>query len=74
VAFHPAGYVVAAGSGNGGQVWFWKADEGVSTHTVTVPAGARDLALHPDGDRLAVAGANGSAYVYTLLPDPAKKK
>jgi hypothetical protein len=65
--------VVAAGGGSGGRAWFWKGDEATSVHTLTVPSGARDLALHPAGDRLAVAGANGTAYVYTLLPDRTPK-
>ena len=43
-------------------------------HTVNVPANARDLALHPDGTALAVAGANGSTYVYTLIPGPPAAK
>ena len=79
VAFHPAGFVIAGGGGSGGQVWFWKGDETASAHTVTVPASARDLALSPSGERFAVAAANGTAYVYTLLPGgapvpPAKSK
>jgi WD40 repeat protein len=80
VAFHPAGYVVAAGGGSGGRVWFWKGDDATSSHTVTTPAGARDFALHPAGDRFAVAGANGTVYLYTVRPgapppvSPKKKK
>jgi WD40 repeat protein len=66
VAFHPAGYVIAAGGGSGGRVWFWKGDEGTSSHTVNTPASARDLALHPSGRRIAVAGSNGSALVYAI--------
>ena len=59
---------------SGGRVWFWTGDDAASAHAVTVPANARDLTLHPDGTRLAVAGANGSALVYTLTPAaPAKK-
>ena len=78
VAFHPSGAVVAAGGGQGGRVWFWK-DDPVSVHAVTVPANCRDLALSPSGDRFAVAGSNGSAYVYNLsgtgatAPPPPKK-
>lgn len=64
VAFQPSGAVIAAGGGQGGRIWFWKPDDLVSVHTVTVPANGRDLALSPSGDRLAVAGSNGSAYVY----------
>jgi WD40 repeat protein len=71
VAFHPAGYVIAAGGGGGGRIWFWKGDEATSSHSVVVPTNLRDLDLHPSGERLAVAGANGSAVVYTLLPGPA---
>ncbi|SRR5581483_8462214 len=67
VAFHPAGSVVAAGGGNGGRVWFWTGDD-ASSHAVTTPVSVRDLALAPLGDRLAVAGVNGVAYVYTLRP------
>jgi hypothetical protein len=71
VAFHPAGFVIGAGGGNGGQVWFWKGDDAVSFHTVKVPVSVRDLGLTPGGERFACAGANGSAYVYTFTPGPA---
>jgi WD40 repeat protein len=71
VAFHPAGLVIAAGGGSGAQAWFWKGDETASAHQMAVPASARDLALHPSGERFALAGANGVAYLYTLRPKPA---
>lgn len=77
VAFHPLGGVIAAGGAGQGRVWFWKADE-VTAHTLNVPANCRDLALSPDGSRFAVAGANGTAYVYdfngTGVPPAAPKK
>jgi hypothetical protein len=41
---------------------------------VTTPTGSRDLAVHPTGERVAVAGANGLAVVYTLTPGPVPKK
>ncbi len=72
VAFHPAGFTIAAAGGSGGRVWFWTTDV-TSMHMLTVPTGARDMALSPDGGRFAVAGANGTAYVYTLTPAPPKK-
>lgn len=68
-AFHPAGFALAAGGGSGGRVWFWK-DGTASIHMLTVPAGARDLALSPSGERFAVAAANGTTYVYTFTPGP----
>jgi WD40 repeat protein len=71
VAFHPDGFVIAAGGGSGGRVWFWKGDDLASVHTLTVPAGARDMSLSPTGERFAAAGANGSAFVYTFTPGPA---
>ena len=66
VAFHPAGFVVAAGGGSGGRIWLWSGNEPLLTRSVNVPANARDLALHPAGDRLVVAGGNGTAYLYSL--------
>jgi WD40 repeat protein len=68
VAFHPAGFVLVGGGNNNGRVWFWKGNDETSSHTITVPSNARDLAASPSGERFAVAGANGTAYVYTLLP------
>ena len=71
VAFHPAGFVIAAGGGQGGGVWFWKGDDLASFHFLKLAASARDLALAPVGDRFACAGSNGSAFVYTFTPGPA---
>lgn len=70
VDFHPAGYVIAAGGGGQGRVWFWKAGEVTSVQTVNVPSNARAMALHPDGTQFAVACADGSAKLYTMLPGP----
>jgi WD40 repeat protein len=64
VAFHPSGAVIAAGGAGQGRVWFFKGDEMDNVHTLNLPANCRDLAISPAGDRFAVAGANGSAYVY----------
>ncbi|HEY8504996.1 MAG TPA: hypothetical protein VIL46_10470, partial [Gemmataceae bacterium] len=51
VAIHPDGFVVGAGGGNGGMLWFWKPSEEKSFHAVKLPRPARDMALHPDGVR-----------------------
>lgn len=72
VVFHPAGPVVAAGGGSGGQLWLWQGADSASTHTVTLPTSGRDMALSPTGGRAAVAGANGTAYIYAVaLPEAA---
>lgn len=77
VVFHPFGGVIAAGGAGQGRVWFWKGDD-TSVHVLNVASNCRDLALSPDGSRFAVAGANGTAYVYdfngTGTPAPASKK
>jgi WD40 repeat protein len=66
VGFHPSGAVISAGGAGQGRVWFFKGDEMENVHTLNVPANCRDFAISPDGDRLAVAGANGTAYVYNF--------
>jgi WD40 repeat protein len=73
VAFHPAGFVIAGGGGQGGGVWFWKGDDLASVHSLKVPASVRDMSLPPDGERFACAGANGSVYVYTFAPGDVPK-
>jgi WD40 repeat protein len=60
----PGGITVAAGGGNGGRIWFWKGDDPTSVHTITTATNARDLAIHPAGDRIAVVLAGGAAAVY----------
>jgi WD40 repeat protein len=65
VEFHPSGAVIAAGGAGQGRVWYWKNDP-TGVHTQNVPANCRDLALYPDGSKFAVAGANGTAYVYNF--------
>jgi WD40 repeat protein len=68
VAIHPLGLVIAGGGGSGYAIWFWWGSAAASIHALAVPASARDLALHPAGDRFAVAGADGNAYLYVLPP------
>jgi WD40 repeat protein len=66
VAFHPDGFVIGVGGGNGGELWFWKPDTGENFHTFKLPNNARDLSLHPDGRRLAVAFYDGGVRVYEM--------
>ncbi len=71
VAFHPAGHVVGVGGGSGGALWFWKPEQALAVHTLKLPNNARDLDLHPDGRRLAVAFFDGAVRVYAMGPKKA---
>ena len=64
VGFHPEGHVIAAGGGSGGRIWFWKPGELVSTHSINLPASARDMAFHAGTSRIAAALANGTVQIY----------
>jgi WD40 repeat protein len=66
VGFHPSGWVIGAGGGNGGVLWFWKPQQGPALFTLKLPANARDLDLHADGQRLAVACADGAVRIYSV--------
>ncbi len=66
VAFHPAGFVVGVGGGNGGALWYWKPDAAADVFALKLPNNARDLDLHPDGKRLAVPFFDGAVRVYDL--------
>ncbi len=80
VAFHPSGAVICAGGAGQGRVWFFKGDAMENVHTQNVPSNCRDLAAGPGCERFAVAGANGTAYVYNFsgvgpsVPAPKRKK
>lgn len=66
VAFHPSGFVLGAGAGNGGGLWFWRPTEANSIHNVAVPNNARDLAMTPDQRRVAVPCFDGVVRIYEL--------
>jgi WD40 repeat protein len=68
LAFHPEGFLIGAGGGNGGALWFWKPDQPQSFFMLKLPTNARDLALHPDGTRLGVALFDNTARLYDLTP------
>jgi hypothetical protein len=49
-------------------MWFWKPDDEKSFHFIGLPAVAYDLALHPDGLRLAVPLFDKTIRIYDLAP------
>lgn len=67
VAFHPAGLIVAAGGGRaGGALWFWKPEAPEPIFEFKLPAAARDLDVHSDGLRLAIAQADNTLRIYSM--------
>jgi WD40 repeat protein len=69
VRFHPSGeFLIGAGGGGAGGMWFWKTDDEKSFHFSPLPAVAYDLALHPDGLRLAVPLFDKTIRIYDLAP------
>lgn len=54
---HPAaGFWAAAGGGlSAKHLYFWQAGQERPVHVLELPSAARDVALHPDGQRLAIA-------------------
>jgi len=57
VTFHSDGFLIGVG-GNGeraGAMWFWKLDGAEPFHEIQKLPGGRDISIHPDGLRLAVA-------------------
>jgi WD40 repeat protein len=68
VAFHRDGFLVGVGGGNGGMLWFWKPDKAQDFFALKLPANGRDIDLHPDGRRFAVACADGAVRLYEMGP------
>ncbi len=66
VVIHPDGFIAGVGGGNGGMLWFWKPDNAQDFFSLKLPNNARDLDLHPDGRRLAVAFFDGAVRTYGM--------
>jgi WD40 repeat protein len=66
VVIHPAGFIAGVGGGNGGMLWFWKPDNAQDFFNLKLPNNARDLDLHSDGRRLAVAFFDGAVRTYGM--------
>lgn len=73
VHFHPQGFLIgAAGGGAGGFLMFWKEDGPQPFHQMKLPNTVRDMHLHPDHHRLAVAHYDGHLRIYNLWEAPPK--
>jgi hypothetical protein len=64
----PTGLIAGCAGGNGGMLWYWKPDAAADVFALKLPNNARDLDLHPDGRRLALAFADGALRVYDAGP------
>ena len=62
-ARHSNGSVIGAHGGSNGHLMFWKPGEAEAAHQFKLPQNGRDLALHPDGRHVAVAGSNGHLWI-----------
>jgi hypothetical protein len=72
VVVHPAGFIAGVGGGNGGLLWFWKPDNAQDFFNLKLPNNARDLDLHRDGKRLAVAFFDDAVRTYSMEAPAAK--
>jgi hypothetical protein len=67
IAFLADGTVMGvSGANSGGFLLFWKPGADKEFHRLALPASARDMDLHPDGLRVALAQANGSLSIIRL--------
>ena len=67
--WHRSGeFIVGAGGGSTGSLWFWKPNEENSFFDFKTPSVPFDVAFHPDGLRLAVALYDQTVRIYDLGP------
>ena len=71
---HQGDFLVAVCGSGGGKLVFFKPGTKKPIHSIGLPHVAYDVALHPDGLRLAVALYDKSIAIYDLGPKPPKKK
>jgi WD40 repeat protein len=69
---HPDGFWIGlSGGGGGGWLYFWRDATAQEFHKFKLPDTARDLDLHPDGLRVAVACAGSHLRICELRKKPA---
>jgi WD40 repeat protein len=67
VSCHPDGFIVGVGGGSsGGAIWFWRLGQAQSFFSVKLPSQGRDVDLHPDGYRMAVAHFDGAVRILDM--------
>jgi WD40 repeat protein len=67
VRYHPDGYWIGlSGGGGGGMLYFWKPDAVNEFFKLKLADHGRDMDLHPDGRRLAVAHYDAHLRLYAL--------
>jgi len=71
-ALHSDGFVIGAIGGQaGGHLYFWKSDQKDEFHTLNLGNTARDLAVHPDGLRLATPHFDSKLRICLMAPKAA---
>lgn len=68
IHFHPSGLLIGTGGGSGGELWFWRDGQEQSFATVRLPNSSRDLDLHSDGHRLAIAFHDRLVRIFDMVP------
>jgi WD40 repeat protein len=67
VAFHSSGLILGVGGGSsGGALWFWRPEQPQAVFSLKLPSQGRDLDLHPDGMRLAIAHFDGAVRLFDM--------
>ena len=66
VVWHPSGFVVGAGGGSGGALWFWRHNQANPFHMLALPSNARDLDMDAAGRRLAVPFFDNALRIYDM--------
>ena len=72
VRYHPENFIIGAiadRSGKG-ELWFHKPDEEKAFHTMKLTSAARGLDLLADGQRVAIAHADGHLRIYRMTAKP----
>ena len=67
---HPVGFLTGMAGGGNGMLYFWRPSRVMAFHALGLPTNARDVHLHPDGLRLAVAFFDGAVRVYEMVAPP----